>query len=583
MAGAPKKSSKSRRRRESASEAMLEGIALLPEIAIARVGGSGEALACYEWSKHPDDNPGGSGKTTLKSRPTLGISAAGEIQREAPKPIPPIQHELRRLFRLPLPKRQPVEFTQPVEDGRAQLFKRVCPWFVLFAKWKDRGWQVLLPQDLEKIGVSQSSVSWHVVVANRKAYNMTLKFADIIYAEAAIGGDQKDGYGDPRKGLITRQLTGRSDADYWIKHGGLPYKTIDFNNNERLIPKGDKRFDLGRIQAPVFSKQYGIRLRVVPPAGAVYGPTNLAARIKFLVDKVLTPDEREKLLNDWDNWYHLEILGADLKARYCILNPESAWAQKVVKPKQEIRTEPGPQFAHIEKPKDKDSSFYYSLGLIDDFSDGIVTVSMKTNKGRTLTAQARIVVGPPDLAPDRRHPVRLFEALDDRAYLGGASSEGLPDKLNDDELRGEVLEMFQRAYETVGLTNIDAMNHRLSRPFKPETHHAAPGNLPLTQLGHEKHRRLATLESLEDLFREQRKRKNVRRVVLEPGPENDRDGLINFPPDDDTGEVPEANAFNRMPALMRGSQVDPLHLTKRQIAVLRRWAATLKPRRSGKR
>src|SRR5208282_5392101 len=99
----------------------------------------------------------------------------------------------------------------------------------------------------------------------------------------------------------------------------------------------------------------------------------------------LTEKQRTDLLDNWDNWYKLKILAPDLKDKYCILNPNSAWAKKRVEPKQEIRTLPGPQFAHIEVPEGEDST-YYSLGLIDDFSDGIVTVKLKTNNGVTHAA-----------------------------------------------------------------------------------------------------------------------------------------------------------------------------------------------------
>ena len=49
-----------------AKAAKLEQIALLPEIAIARVGSSAKPVACYDWSKEPDNSPDGSGKTTQR-------------------------------------------------------------------------------------------------------------------------------------------------------------------------------------------------------------------------------------------------------------------------------------------------------------------------------------------------------------------------------------------------------------------------------------------------------------------------------------------------------------------------------------
>jgi hypothetical protein len=578
MSKPPKSPAKTALRSERRSSDIQ--FALLPDIAIARVGGATEPMACYDWSEEPDNSPGGSGKTTIESRPSLCISKDGQIQCQQPAAIPPIQLVPGRLIALREPKRSQVEFTQPVENGRSQLFRPVCPWFVLFARRRGGDWKMLLPQDLEGIGVAKTGISWHVLVANRKAYNMTLALEDIVYSEAKVGGDQKDGYGESETGLIEQPLVGRSDADYWINRSGFPYKAVEFDDSKRLIPKNERRFDLGCIKAPLFSDVHGIRLRFQPPKGAVYGPTNLQQHIKDLLDK-LTPKQRADLFENWDDWRKLEIqLIPELRRRYCILNPKSAWVHKVVQPKQEIRTLPGPQFAHVQVPMTADDLTYYSLGLIDDFSDGIVTVNVATKNGEIHAAQARIVVGPPDLAPDRRHPVRLYEAFVDRVYLGGGESgDQPPEELSEEGLSKEVLDLFRRAYETVGLTNVDAMNHRLGNPFSGEMKNTAPGNLPLTQLGRDKHRRLASQEALEDNLRERPKRKDMRQIYTEPGPENDRHGLINLPPGD-SGEVPKANAFNRMPALLRGPQFDPLHLTKRQITVLRHWLDTLKRRRS---
>jgi len=536
----------------------LESIALLPEIAVARVGSSTEPLACYDWSKVPDTSPRGSGKTTLTPKPTLRISPGGEIQPYQPDRI---------------------EFTEQIENGRSQLHRPVCPWFVVFAKWRnDPEWRILLRQDLKDIGVPATGVCWHVMVANRKAYNMSLKVEDIVYAEAAIGGEQDDHYGKVQR-LIEQRLTARSDMDYWTKYSefrGKPLK-VEPNPDAWLIPPDEQGFGLGRIQAPVFSERYGIRLRFIAPPGVVYGPRGLRERIDTLLNEMTKPDRDAT----FDDWTHLNMIGKQLAPRYCILNPHSGWAQKQIGPGDEVRTLPGPQFAHIQVTKNRQATCH-SLGLLDDFSDGIVTVTLAGADGTRWMAKARIVVGPPDLAPDRRHPLTLYDALDDRAYLadsdGHRGYEGHPDKLSKDEWRQEVMDLFRHAYETAGLMNVDAMDNRLNKPFRKDIPRAAPGELPLTRIARDKHRRLASPEALEDLLREQEKRQPKRRVILEPGQENTQHGLINLPPGPN-GQVPEPNSFDRMVPVMRGSHFAPMHLTKRKIEVLRRWRETLKPRK----
>ena len=411
-------------RRAPRRMADLEGIALLPEIAVARVGSSTEPLACYDWSKEPDTTPNGSGQMTVERKPTLRISETGHVEQYEPEHL---------------------EFTEQIENGRSQRFHPVCPWFVLFAKWRDDSdWHILSPQDLKDIGVPPTAVSWHVMVATRKAYNLTLAFEDIVYAEAMIGGAQRDRYGEAQR-LAEQPLVGRSDLDYWTKYSEFRNTPIKPTTNQWLIPAREKGFHLGHIQAPVFSDKYGIRLRFIPPAGAVYGPTNLLQRIEALIAQ-MTDDDRKA---SFDPWKKLKILGNELKHKHCILNPKSAWALKRVSPEQEIRTLPGPQFANIELKQGLHSGAN-SLGLMDDFSDGIVTVTIAHTGGKPLKAQSRIVVGPPDLAPDRRHPITLYDTLDDRAYLadidGANGYQGHPNRLRKDQWREEVLDLFRRAF-----------------------------------------------------------------------------------------------------------------------------------------
>ena len=188
----------------------------------------------------------------------------------------------------------------------------------------------------------------------------------------------------------------------------------------------------------------------------------------------------------------------------------------------------------------------------------------------------------PDLAPDRRHPVSVYDTFDDRQYLAEVDPqdgyERHPDKLSRDQCGEEVLDLFRRAYETVGLTNVDAMNYRLGDPFPVDKTKAAPGGLPLTQLARGMHRRLTSRETLEDTLRERSHRTGKRQFNLEPAEDAEDKSLtylINLPPGD-SGEVPASNSWDRMLPLLRGSHYAPMHMTKRQIKVLRLWYDSLK-------
>jgi hypothetical protein len=286
-----------------------------------------------------------------------------------------------------------------------------------------------------------------------------------------------------------------------------------------------------------------LRLRFVPPKGRVYGPTDLAQR--------QAKSERR---------YEAEA----------VLNPESPWCGWRPLPNPggggfDWRSRPEGQYAS-EDPFDAPPR---SLGLIDDTSDGIVRCEIRR---LGLTAFARVVVTPPDFAPDRRPVVTVADGLFDRAAVNLERAVRDADAA-DSAAAEEVLDLFERVAETVSGMNLDYENrrHRIENeraadlrglprdqvrgfPFDPPPPY--PGEaLPLTRRATAQHRRLLALSVLMALLREQ-------------------PGLLDQwlrPPADSSPFYD-----TRMPALMRGSDAAPLRLTRAQFERVRRWAAALK-------
>jgi len=187
-----------------------------------------------------------------------------------------------------------------------------------------------------------------------------------------------------------------------------------------------------------------------------------------------------------------------------VLSDEAEWSRWVLSD-GDARTVPVLQFAYMEGPK----GILNSLGLIDDFSDGVITCSIRRPEGKAVVGKGRVVVTPPDYAPDRRHIVSLADNLKDRVDRDVIGTYG---GIPLSELSAEVQDLFQRIWETMGLVNVDAMNTKrdfLTAGQPPYVMEPSSSPLPLTSHARRAHRRLAVIEALEDFFRERQGRSAV--------------------------------------------------------------------------
>lgn len=305
-----------------------------------------------------------------------------------------------------------------------------------------------------------------------------------------------------------------------------------------LVPPG-QQVPLGAVQLTRPTSTFPeLRLRFTPAAGHVYGPTNLADRTQ---DYPLPPERT--ILNPAASWCGFTLTGDDV----------------------DPRTNPSGLFAGAESNE--------SLGLVDDVCDGLVTCSLPG----AMTGVARVAVGPPIFAPDRRPVVSIADGLTDRvdraAVLDPAYVEG-----NEERTSLEVRDLMERALETMANMNVDVQNDRSrlenaaiarARGLPPED--AADKTLPpeppvlgrplpLTEKGRQPHRRFVALEVFEDILREHPEL--LPRRVREP-------------------LTTDRYYDMKMPYAMRGSDRYPLHLTRRQYALLQAWARHLRQKAQG--
>jgi hypothetical protein len=569
---------------------MLKDIWLVQPLAFARGGSSPTPLQAFDWGP-PDLSPSGSGRTRVVPADTLALDpVTGEVSLTPAAAFTEVRFK----------------------DG--DRLRPVCPFFELHGSWETPAGLVegpVTPEVLASSGKRAADLVWQVRFVNGKAMHWTKQPSDRVVAEVTIPGDH----------VAPVVLQGRSAA------------TAQF---PALVPEG-KSVPLGRVQLSAPTADFPeFRLRFHPGEGKAYGPANINERVKAL----WWPGPNDQQPPDMIDfvWQMLQANraweGFSLPPEQCILDPAAAWpnyhlfTEEDVGPaligamdqlvtvaalsgdpsqllrfllggasdKADVRNLPPGLYARATEPRPRPTTrppagtppepldLFASMGMVDDFGDGIISCSIPG----IGTATARIVSGPPDFAPDRRPPVSLADGLADRMLRAEVRQPGWASGDHAEVTELEVQELLARAFETMGLANLDVTNayfqeENKNRALREKGVAAAYGDvaemlwtadtplsdearaqlfltqdprfaepLPLTALGRDAHRR----NTVSLLFRAL--------VLKDPG---FMERWIRVP------AGPDRYYDRKMPGLMRGGDRMPLTLTRRQYDLLAAWVA----------
>jgi len=167
------------------------------------------------------------------------------------------------------------------------------------------------------------------------------------------------------------------------------------------------------------------------------------------------------------------------------LNPEATWCR--YKPDPDTNSPPQPANTY-----DGESDLQInplSWGIVDDTCEVLIHATLATGNpanltpGNTLTASARVIVGPPHFAPDRRPFYSLADELADRdpesisltdvaagnhaATAANKSAAGLKSKAakrrtggligtgSSEDTKNAVIDLFRRTLESASLINVE--------------------------------------------------------------------------------------------------------------------------------
>ena len=462
-------------------------------MAFARFGKSSVPMENFHWADN-DYAPRGTAETVIKPSLTFKIDSIGNISAYTPEEI------------------------QFKDDGN---WRPVCPFFELHGEFSDGSSGPIGLEELEGAGLSLGDIRWTVQVANRKAYHYTLNRDDLVEATVQVSGE--DHFYHALEGVCSDEA------------------------KQPLVPKGAS-VALGGVQVVRPNPDYPeLRLRITPPKGLIYAPTNTDERDLGVLIK---PNEDE------DEF---------LRQLVTILNPKAPWPNWVP-PKNDSRTNPGGLYA--QEPTNRDDNLGNSLGFLDDSGDGTITVEVRQKNGKksNLSACARFTYCPQDFQPDRRPFVSVADGLSDLVKREEVSEPGFMNGLGWLETEAEIADLMQRVRETMENSNLDHQNLRSKLgndsildlydetardiyPFEPEP--PRPGHpLPLTTKGREMHARFLSYE----VFKQ---RLAQRPEIFE--------NIIRKPTD-----LPDFYD-NKMPALMRGSDSYPMTISQRQFNMMKEW------------
>lgn len=376
---------------------ILEELYILPPNAVARVGGADEPVESYVWV--PNTDPHGGSHIMIKPDVSLRIAADGSAEPY-------------------------VTTIVNFKDANGEI-RPVAPFFELWAtvrdadtsERQDRPMNLAL---MEELGVTTSHFGFAVTAANRKAERRTGSPTCAFIARVRIHGDDHQ----PHSLLAISPHTS----------GQVPLVPHD-----RPIPLGSVQV-LRPVDKPVLAGADPsiLRVRFTPPSGAVYGPP-MATKAPA---SPVVPGLAEAHITDYGRIH--EIVPPENR----FLNADTPWSQYVMLNGEWEDSQPqdGYDGANVGDSR--------SWSVVDDTSDGELIANVAW-RHRRFEARARFFTGPPDYAPDRRPVYSIADDLAERELP--PPSVGIDDF---EAVIEEVVDLFQRAFETSSMLNLDAARTR---------------------------------------------------------------------------------------------------------------------------
>jgi hypothetical protein len=363
----------------------------LPPLAIARLGSSDTPLDNFRWVSDPGLRSGH--RTTIAPAPTIRLATDGTPSVYLPR-------EIR--FR---------------DDS---MLRPVAPFFELWVRADDGAWRPLTLDVLHELGVGVADLRFRITVANKKAQRLTQTAACGFIASVDARGD--DYLPQPL------QAVSPHDPDH-------PPLVLD----EAPVPLG--HFQVVRpLRCATLDVDLSIvRVRFTPAKGEVYGPPTATVGIPTPL-----PEGQEML---WERLMQGRMHEV-VKLENRILSGDSAWTRFIGAVPGQTDPQPGDNYDGAACGTQR------SWGVVDDTCDGIIEAHLVVGPRRQrLSAYARVTVGAPDYAPDRRTFVSLADDLQDRE-----SGQDVPPMTED-----EVADLFKRVWETASQINVDAERYRAVR------------------------------------------------------------------------------------------------------------------------
>ncbi|MEW6705447.1 MAG: hypothetical protein AB1430_11395, partial [Pseudomonadota bacterium] len=285
----------------------------------------------------------------------------------------------------------------------------------------------LTPALLRELGITPRHIAIEVTASNFKA--------------ARRLADAKTGIADMGCSFTARVDIAGDD------HRPHPLRAFSrHTSGQPALVSPDQPIPLGSVQwirpreecAPGFEEVdlSVLRLRFTPAAGTVYGPPTAVVGIDRLA--VTGPIDVLQLQGTEQGRMHMIVPPGNR-----FLNPDTPYSRyRMVTGEYE---DPQPQDGY-DGADDGNSTAW---GTVDDSCDALITATLAW-RGQQYRCHARVFVGPPDFAPDRRPFYSVADDLADRDLpLVEVTAH------NFHAVKHEVVDLFRRVFETAASLNLD--------------------------------------------------------------------------------------------------------------------------------